>query len=205
MEKKMKMKLTSGLLGIAALLMANQASAATVSIQPPTQAHGIGDAVSLTIEGSGFGASGVTAGSIALTWDASVLQLDTTQTDAEFDGFLVTGFRDVFTFDTSTAGQLLFTAATAFGDARGVGNVAFEFLHLHFTALAPPGTNAGIGIGPDGNWQDGDFLDVLPADVTYVGASVTIGAVPVPPAVWLFGSGLLGLVGVARRRSPQLA
>lgn len=28
----------------------------------------------------------------------------------------------------------------------------------------------------------------------------TISAVPVPAAVWLFGSGLLGLVGVARRR-----
>jgi hypothetical protein len=27
-----------------------------------------------------------------------------------------------------------------------------------------------------------------------------VGAVPVPAAVWLFGSGLLGLVGVARRR-----
>ncbi len=27
-----------------------------------------------------------------------------------------------------------------------------------------------------------------------------IGAVPVPAAVWLFGSGLLGLVGVARRK-----
>ena len=28
----------------------------------------------------------------------------------------------------------------------------------------------------------------------------TVAAVPVPAAVWLFGSGLLGLVGVARRR-----
>ncbi|MDX2505593.1 MAG: VPLPA-CTERM sorting domain-containing protein [Gammaproteobacteria bacterium] len=30
--------------------------------------------------------------------------------------------------------------------------------------------------------------------------NVTITAVPVPAAVWLFGSGLLGLVGIARRR-----
>jgi hypothetical protein len=27
------------------------------------------------------------------------------------------------------------------------------------------------------------------------------GVVPVPPAVWLFGSGLLGLIGIARRKS----
>ena len=31
-------------------------------------------------------------------------------------------------------------------------------------------------------------------------ASFTVTAVPVPAAVWLFGSGILGLVGVARRR-----
>jgi len=31
--------------------------------------------------------------------------------------------------------------------------------------------------------------------------SMTITAVPVPAAVWLFGSGLLGLVGVARRKN----
>ena len=28
-----------------------------------------------------------------------------------------------------------------------------------------------------------------------------VSAVPVPAAVWLFGSGLLGLIGVARRNS----
>jgi hypothetical protein len=32
-------------------------------------------------------------------------------------------------------------------------------------------------------------------------ASLEVSAVPVPAAVWLFGSGLLGLVGVARRKS----
>lgn len=30
-----------------------------------------------------------------------------------------------------------------------------------------------------------------------------VQAVPVPPAVWLFGSGLLGMIGVARRRVPR--
>lgn len=27
-----------------------------------------------------------------------------------------------------------------------------------------------------------------------------VSSVPVPPAVWLFGSGLLGLIGISRRR-----
>jgi hypothetical protein len=30
-----------------------------------------------------------------------------------------------------------------------------------------------------------------------------VSAIPVPAAVWLFGSGLIGLVGVARRRKAQ--
>ena len=30
--------------------------------------------------------------------------------------------------------------------------------------------------------------------------TVDVQIIPVPPAVWLFGSGLLGLVGIARRR-----
>ena len=44
----------------------------------------------------------------------------------------------------------------------------------------------GIGVG----WSDGYFS---------VGLG-TVEAVPVPAAVWLFSSGLLGLIGVARRK-----
>jgi len=41
---------------------------------------------------------------------------------------------------------------------------------------------------------DSDFDDML------VRADFRVAAVPVPAAVWLFGSGLLGLIGMARRR-----
>jgi hypothetical protein len=43
-----------------------------------------------------------------------------------------------------------------------------------------------------------DLLNVTFSDGTVL--SVDIKVVPIPPAVWLFGSGLLGLVGIARRR-----
>jgi hypothetical protein len=36
--------------------------------------------------------------------------------------------------------------------------------------------------------------------LTLTGNTVTPPTVPLPPAVWLLGSGLLGLVGVSRRR-----
>ena len=54
---------------------------------------------------------------------------------------------------------------------------------LSYTATVPAGDPSGFG------------------NVAYeLFMTGTVSAVPVPAAVWLFGSGLLGLVGVARRR-----
>jgi hypothetical protein len=46
--------------------------------------------------------------------------------------------------------------------------------------------------------QDGGFDG--PTEKGYKSDGLAVTSVPVPAAVWLFGSGLLGLVGVARRR-----
>ena len=55
-----------------------------------------------------------------------------------------------------------------------------------------------------GTWNnpDGD-----PIDVTFVNPEIRIGVapIPVPAAVWLFGSGLLGLIGIARRKKATQA
>ena len=45
-----------------------------------------------------------------------------------------------------------------------------------------------------GPWTDSDYDDML------VRAQFIPTAVPLPAAVWLFGSGLIGLIGMARRR-----
>ena len=58
--------------------------------------------------------------------------------------------------------------------------------------------NTMAGLGLTGQPQIGDMSN---SDLGhFVTVSVTsVSAVPVPAAVWLFGSGLIGLVGVARR------
>lgn len=48
-------------------------------------------------------------------------------------------------------------------------------------------------------YQDEGFTLTLSG--TWDGASFQMSPVPVPAAVWLFGSGLLGLVGIARRKA----
>jgi hypothetical protein len=56
----------------------------------------------------------------------------------------------------------------------------------------------GVGGSPMDNGPFPGFnanFDITSVHVT------SVSTVPVPAAVWLFGSGLLGLVGVARRKS----
>lgn len=200
MKKMVSNLIKNALIGaVSVLALAGVANAATVTLTPVSQTVPVGDPLQLTVVGSDFPVSGVTGGSVLLTWDPGILQLDTTQADAQIDGILTTGFSDVFIFDTSTAGQLEFTALIGLLDPpKGQSGAAFDFLNLSFTALAPPGSDVSIGIGAFGDWQDGNGDPVSP--VAYVGATVNINAVPVPAAVWLFSSGLLGMIGIARRR-----
>lgn len=63
---------------------------------------------------------------------------------------------------------------------------------LDYSAVVPAGDASGFG----GTQYD------LHLEGTYTGdLAGQINAVPVPAAAWLFGSGLLGLVGVARRKA----
>jgi hypothetical protein len=77
-------------------------------------------------------------------------------------------------------GQLNFTLAT--GVSNSVVSVA----------------QAAIG----GTWSAWDGVND-PYDFTndYAGTTINPSIVPVPAAIWLFGSGVIGLAGVARRRS----
>jgi len=51
------------------------------------------------------------------------------------------------------------------------------------------------GVGPGGGPHYGPWNSITDTDFAF-----RISAVPIPAAVWLFGSGLIGLVGVARRK-----
>jgi len=98
-------------------------------------------------------------------------------------------------------GQAILTCSTdcSFGDA----------FTLFYTAAVPLGDGSGFGgvryrLGFDGGLtaatssvSAAEFLDDDPGAVL---TGVIGSAVPIPPAIWLFGSGLLGLVGMARRK-----
>jgi hypothetical protein len=83
----------------------------------------------------------------------------------------------VFDPDTLIAGSSVFTLQLADGDTGVIGDITGGSNTVQGNVF-----NAGADL-------------LLAAD-----GNVTLQAVPVPAAVWLFGSGLLGLVGIARRR-----
>jgi hypothetical protein len=86
----------------------------------------------------------------------------------------------IFGGNVSWSADLTYTGGSLAGNLAG-GRVEGAFSGV-----------AGFGMGQS----------LLGANFSASGGIAKIGAVvPVPPAVWLFGSGLLGMVGVARRKS----
>ena len=189
----MKKKIIFGLMGFVSLVAASVANAATVSLTPSVNNIALGDTLTLTVQGTDF-INDVSSGSVLVTWDAA--QLTMTSSLADIAGSAsANGFPLDFGVNTLVPGQLSATYAS-------LGTVAgptFDFFSINFVANPPPGTDTvSIGAGLFGDWQDGAGVSIT--GVIYNGATVNVSAVPVPAAVWLFGSGLLGLVGVARRR-----
>ena len=101
---------------------------------------------------------------------------------------------------TDGGAQSLGEASTQPGVSK---DAAFFFLGYFFDEENPSVLEWGGGFYSDrqGSWVDGfanQFGGSWPADTETMWVQLEV--VPVPAAVWLFGSGLLGLVGVARKK-----
>jgi hypothetical protein len=78
---------------------------------------------------------------------------------------------------------------------------------VDFTVLAPildGELDVWFADSPHGADQfkvDGGIFNMLVPNADYVAQGPDVGAVPVPAAVWLLGSGLLGLIGIRRRNA----
>ena len=131
------------------------------------------------------------------------------------DVFNMSGLGQDFVIDSlGTNGKLLLQIV--FRDINGVfagteagGNFApgFNVFDSNSVDAGNPTDNiwtqlgVGTGAAPDNTATvDFNILVLAPAGGSGYFDSIEANLVPVPAAVWLFGSGLLGLVGVARRR-----
>lgn len=133
--------------------------------------------------------------------------------DLDFNGQLSSFNNEVTDFTMSFSGNSLVpTFSLGFLDLDGVvydlnGGPLGDGTSLEVEGIAaqnsPLALGYVVGLGPFG------VLCGIGADCATVANStfgdystelVSVSSVPVPAAVWLFGSGLLGLVGVARRK-----
>ncbi len=128
----------------------------------------------------------VLAGDVALVSD--VLNVSGTAT---LDGLL-----DISLVTTGFGSGPFFTPVPVLGDTFDIltaDTILGQFSGLN--TLSP--LAAGLA------WDVSYILDPALTDIVRLSVVEAPAAVPVPPAVWLFGSGLLGLVGVARRRTDR--
>jgi hypothetical protein len=91
------------------------------------------------------------------------------------------------------------------GDAQAsdqLANSAGESLFGFRTATATDLINFFIKTGGGNSPVDGRFYidDIYLEDTDNINLNNPVSVIPIPAAVWLFGSGLLGLIGIARRK-----
>lgn len=189
------MKNAKIILALVLTLFCGSSIAATITWSSPVTNVGVNDTFTINVIGTGF-TSNVDGGGVNISFDQNilnVLSVSINETVWDFGGFgISTG-----TIDNAAGkvdGIMVNTFANVIGDftvasievqAISVGN---SLLSLATYGLNPWASNGGL-INPDFN------------DATVNVSAVT--AVPVPMAFWLFGSGLIGLVAVARRKASS--
>jgi hypothetical protein len=153
----------------------------------------------VTVVGRDFtdGAVGTLGGGFIVDWDPTILTLDSFNLTFAGDQ----GFAQAAVLDNVSG----FLNADVSSFLTGVTTKDFDIAVLTFSTVglgtSPLDLSVGTytGSGSDIVWGDGDGFAI--PQPTYADGSVMVSAVPVPAAVWLFGSGLLGLIGVARRHN----
>ena len=182
--KKMK------LLFIATLLFSGCLNAATITWDPVNAYPWGGDIFSMDIVGTDF-VSNVDGGGVNFAFDASVLNVLSVTIDESVWNFGATGI-DTGDIDNVAGTVSGIVVNTMLLDLTGDFTVAT----IQFQTMGAFGSTTDLALTEYAlnPWASGG----LPINPSYVNGIVTV--VPVPAAVWLFGSGLLGLLGFARRK-----
>jgi hypothetical protein len=142
----------------------------------------------------------------------------TTGTNASVLQVGASNFGSVFATDLGTdikginAGPALDTFGGQTPGYMGSSGTVNASLNLYGTGVVQGSTSLGSTLslyGLTGNGSaSGQTLAYLLGSVTFTGTALTftpITSVPIPAAGWLFGSGLLGLLGISRRRREAVA
>ena len=166
----------------------NSAAAATLSFNPSMSTIDVGDELGIEIMVSGLEDVDLGAFDLNVNYDDSRLS---------FVNYLLGSQLGVIPDDATDWSE---------GDlGGGVINLAelsllddLSFQLDSFTLATLTFEGAGVGISPL-SFSDVDLGDELGDPIGVFMENGSVNVVPVPAAIWLFGSGLIGLAGVRRK------
>jgi hypothetical protein len=200
--------ITTALLAVGLLVSGFTASAATIYMNPAAQTLPDGATFYVDILASGLPV-GTSGGALDISWTAADMTLNSvyvaTTAPSDSNGGQFPGLWNSVSSllsgpGTIGAGSLTGLFVGSFDGLSGDQPIA----RLNFT-LAAGVSNSQISMtqaAVDGTWSAYDPANPPPYNFTntYSGAIINPTAIPVPAALWLFGSGLFGLAGAAARR-----
>ena len=192
MGLNMNKKFTNGLLGLGAMLLAGQVNATTI-FSPLVNADGTFENVNF------FYLSNISTNFTLDLFDAG---------DLSFSKPLNVNMGNTVSFNPGNPGSSSYTATndiTHHSITISTTTPSSDIKPAFILALQDTSSSTWFGDNGVTDVSSGAgtafFVSFKnPAGDQIVGVDMTLSQVPVPAAVWLFGSGLLGLVGVARRK-----
>jgi hypothetical protein len=171
-------------------ILAIPSHAATLSVLPDRSTYTVNDTVRLSIDGTSFAETADGVG-VTVSWDPTILT---------YSGiaFANPPWDTTFVNNSNVTNGILDTVLA--GSTSGAAD-NFQLAEITFTALSIGSTDVLIGTsgggcvpGACGVFSGGTTIltDFNPANVNVV---------PIPAAIWLFGTGLVGLLGMRRKNS----
>ena len=169
--------------------------AVSVGFESASATVGLGDSFSVDVVVSDLGSDIVSAFDMDATYDPTVIAA----TDVTFGPMLGGGLpSSLQASDVSSPGVVDFREVSLLGDSAlnsvQSGNDSFTLATLSFDAVGLGTSQLGFVFD---EWNDikGSDNMILQTDP----GTGTVNVVPIPGAVWLFASGLVGLAGIRRK------
>jgi hypothetical protein len=159
------------------------------------------------IDGSAYnsfdlGGYNITAGGYLVLCDNTATVMNCS-IDVGSSGWLQNGGADGDAIALYNASLLIDSIAYKYNNTSTLGMFAEGGSGAGIDPSSEIGSLARLPNGIDTNLNSNDFgtgcITPGTANIAGTGDCSSLSAVPIPAAVWLFGSGLLGLIGVARR------
>lgn len=167
------------------------AGAAVITVNPLDSDQLLNSIFDLTITGSDFVGTvdlvaGTSGGGVDIAWNPTILFLNSIDTTV-FPGDATFGFSSI----DGAAG----TATLSVSGFNPIADTSFNVATLNFAAIGLGLSTIGLS-GSTDVWPDGTGL--IDASPSFTSGSVNV--VPIPGSLLLLGTGLVGLVGMGRKK-----